>query len=59
MEFALSNPNEERLAMSCEMEIDEQGKIVNHRIFQSVTKSHARMTIKQLIRFWSRMMLKR
>ena len=40
------NPNEERLAMSCEMEIDEQGKIVNHRIFQSVMKSHARMTYK-------------
>lgn len=40
------NPNEERLAMSCEMEIDEQGNIVKHEIFPSVIKSHARMTYK-------------
>ena len=44
------NPGEERLAMSCEMEIDEQGKIVNHRIFQSVMRSHARMTYKAVNR---------
>lgn len=40
------NPNEERLAMSCEMEIDPQGNIVKHDIFPSVIKSHARMTYK-------------
>lgn len=40
------NPGEERLAMSCEMEIDQEGQIVNHRIFTSVMKSHARMTYK-------------
>lgn len=40
------NPGEDRLSMSCEMEIDEQGKIVNHRIFPSVMRSHARMTYK-------------
>lgn len=40
------NPNEDRLAMSCEMEIDEQGNIVKHEIFPSVIKSHARMTYK-------------
>lgn len=40
------NPNEERLAMSCEMEIDEQGNILKHDIFPSVIKSHARMTYK-------------
>ena len=40
------NPNEERLAMSCEMEIDEQGNVVKHEIFPSVIKSHARMTYK-------------
>ncbi|VDG17894.1 ribonuclease R [Lactiplantibacillus mudanjiangensis] len=38
------NPDVERLAMSCEMEIDQEGNIVNHKIFQSVIKSHARMT---------------
>ncbi|AVK61994.1 ribonuclease R [Lactobacillus sp. CBA3605] len=38
------NPDVERLAMSCEMEIDQQGNIVNHKISQSVIKSHARMT---------------
>lgn len=44
------NPGEERLAMSCEMEIDEQGRVVNHRIFPSVMKSHARMTYKAVNR---------
>ncbi|ARK33499.1 ribonuclease R [Lactiplantibacillus plantarum] len=38
------NPDVERLAMSCEMEIDQTGEIVNHKIFQSVIRSHARMT---------------
>ena len=38
------NPDVERLAMSCEMEIDQEGHIINHKIFQSVIKSHARMT---------------
>lgn len=38
------NPDVERLAMSCEMEITPEGEIVNHKIFQSVMKSHARMT---------------
>lgn len=40
------NPNEDRLAMSCEMEIDQQGNIVKHDIFPSVIRSHARMTYK-------------
>ncbi|MCQ5120475.1 RNB domain-containing ribonuclease, partial [Coprococcus eutactus] len=40
------NPNEERLAMSCEMEIDPQGNVVKHEIFPSVMRSHARMTYK-------------
>ncbi|MEY8441672.1 ribonuclease R [Lactobacillaceae bacterium 24-114] len=44
------NPGEERLAMSCEMEIDEQGRIVKHRIFPSVMRSHARMTYKAVNR---------
>ena len=44
------NPGEERLAMSCEMEIDENGKVINHRIFPSVMRSHARMTYKAVNR---------
>jgi ribonuclease R len=40
------NPGVERLSMSCEMEIDENGQVVSHKIFPSVMKSHARMTYK-------------
>ena len=40
------NPNEERLAMSCEMEINPQGEVVKEEIFPSVIRSHARMTYK-------------
>lgn len=38
------NPDEERLAMTCDMEIDENGKVVDSDIYPSVIKSHARMT---------------
>jgi ribonuclease R len=38
------NPDEERLAMSCDMEIDDRGKIHHADIYPSVIKSHARMT---------------
>lgn len=42
--IASLNPDVVRLAMSVEMEIDSQGRIVKHDIHQSVIKSHARMT---------------
>ncbi len=42
--IASLNPNEDRLAMSCEMEINKEGKIVKHNIFPSIIRSHARMT---------------
>ena len=42
------NPNEDRLAMSCEMEIDLTGKVVNHEIFQSVIRSYRRMSYTQV-----------
>lgn len=42
------NPGVERLSMSCEMEITPEGKVVKHRIFPSVMKSHARMTYKSV-----------
>ncbi|EGQ2823850.1 ribonuclease R [Staphylococcus pseudintermedius] len=38
------NPEVDRLAMSCRMEIDAQGQLVKHEIFESVIHSNARMT---------------
>lgn len=38
------NPKVPRLTMSCEMEIDEQGRIVHHDIFSSVIQTSERMT---------------
>ena len=37
------NPGEDRLTLSCEMEVDKNGSVVNHRIFESVINSKARM----------------
>ncbi|WP_034551132.1 ribonuclease R [Carnobacterium funditum] len=42
------NPNEDRLAMSCEMEIDATGKVVKHDIFQSIIRSYRRMSYTQV-----------
>ena len=38
------NPKVDRLTLSCEMEIDSDGVVVNHEIFQSVIKTTERMT---------------
>lgn len=38
------NPQVDRLTMSCEMEFDEDLKVVNHEIFTSVIKTSERMT---------------
>jgi ribonuclease R len=38
------NPKVDRLTLSCEMEIDEQGNIVSHEIFESVIRTTERMT---------------
>lgn len=38
------NPNEDRLALSCEMEINEKGVVVSHEIFKSIIKTSERMT---------------
>lgn len=52
--FNLSNgmcslvPNEIRLTISCDMEIDSKGKIVDYKIYPSYIKSYARMTYKKI-----------
>lgn len=38
------NPKVDRLTLSCEMEIDQDGIVVKHEIFQSVIKTTERMT---------------
>jgi len=42
------NPNVDRLTMSCVMEIDDSGEIVNYDIFESVIKSKIQMTYKKV-----------
>jgi ribonuclease R len=38
------NPKVDRLALSCFMEIDRSGKVLDHRIVESVIKTNERMT---------------
>lgn len=38
------NPQVDRLTLSCNMEITEDGEVVNHEIYQSVIKTTERMT---------------
>lgn len=42
------NPNVDRLAMSCVMEIDGNGKTVDYEIFESVIRSRIQMTYKKV-----------
>ena len=42
------NPNVERLAQSCMMEIDSKGKVVSHDIFESVIKSRKQMNYRDV-----------
>jgi ribonuclease R len=44
------NPRVDRLTLSCEMEIDSDGEVVNHEIFQSVIKTTERMTYSEVNR---------
>ena len=45
------NPNVDRLAISCEMEIDGKGETVKYDIFESVIKSRKQMTYKKVNKF--------
>jgi ribonuclease R len=38
------NPKVDRLTLSCEMEVDPNGQVVHHEIFQSVIRTTERMT---------------
>jgi len=42
------NPNVDRLAISCVMEIDNNGEVVEYDIFESVIKSRIQMTYKKV-----------
>ena len=42
------NPNEDRLAVSCVMEFDDNGKQLNYEIFPSVIRSRIQMTYKNV-----------
>lgn len=45
------NPNQIRLTLSCEMEIDKNGEVVNSSIFESYIKSRAKLNYPQVTRF--------
>ena len=42
------NPNVDRLTISCTMEIDPNGEIIDYDIFESVIKSNIQMTYKKV-----------
>ncbi|WP_067840626.1 ribonuclease R [Amphibacillus sediminis] len=42
------NPHVDRLTIGCEMEINQQGEVVNHEIFPSVINTDARMTYQEV-----------
>ncbi|EQB89421.1 ribonuclease R [Clostridium punense] len=44
------NPRVDRLALSCFMEIDNTGKVLDHEIFESIIKTNERMTYSDVTR---------
>lgn len=44
------NPKVDRLTLSCEMTINQQGQVTEHEIFQSVIKTTERMTYSDVNR---------
>lgn len=49
------NPNEDRLTMSCIMEIDEAGDLVRYRIEESVIRSHRKYTYDEVLSILTRL----
>ena len=45
------NPDVDRLAVSCEMEVDNKGNVVDYEIFPSVIRSRIQMTYKKANKF--------
>ena len=42
------NRGEDRLTLSCEMEIDQNGKVISHEIFEAVIRTTERMTYENV-----------
>lgn len=42
------NPRVERLTLTCMMEIDKKGEVMNYKIYPSIIKSHDRMTYRDV-----------
>ncbi len=42
------NPNEDRLTLTCEMEINKRGEIVHHNIYESIIKSKGRLVYEDV-----------
>ena len=42
------NPEQVRIALTCEMDIDNQGNVKNYKIFPSIIKSRIQMTYKKV-----------
>ena len=48
------NPNEDRLVMGCELEYDQTGRKVRHRVFEAVFRSHHRCVYETLQQYFER-----
>ncbi len=48
------NPNEDRLVMACEIEYDQTGRKLRHRVFEAVFRSHHRCVYETLQQFYDR-----
>ncbi len=47
-ELCSLKPNEDRLTLTCQMDIDEDGNIIDHDVYESIINSKARLTYKEV-----------